>query len=116
MSKSERGLQLGVIGTALGAVLFGLVNSADASVTSPVDYPNVKISDGNATGGHLAFDPSDPKRLIVGINSGTGCRVKSSIDGGGNIGGFRCYCHSHQAQFAGVMRGMDPLFRLLNGW
>ena len=53
----------------------------------PTDYPDVRIFSGDASNGEAAFNPADPKRLVVGIASGTACYVKASADGGKTWGG-----------------------------
>src|SRR5512132_1590139 len=52
------------------------------TVAPPTDYPDVRLFNGYAFSGQAAFDPADPRRLVVGIQSGTGCYVKASADGG----------------------------------
>jgi hypothetical protein len=54
----------------------------ELTVAPPADFPDVRIVSGDASNGEAAFNPIDPKRLVVGIASGTACYVKASADGG----------------------------------
>jgi len=55
---------------------------SELTVAPPTDYPDVRLLNGYAFSGQAAFNPANPKRLVVGIAFGTGCYVKSSADGG----------------------------------
>lgn len=54
----------------------------ELTVAPPTDYPDVRLGNGSSSGQGAAFNPVDPKRLVVGIGSGTGCYVKASANGG----------------------------------
>lgn len=54
----------------------------ELTVAPPIDYPDVRIFSGDAPSGHAAFDPADPRRLVIAIRSGARCYVKRSADGG----------------------------------
>ena len=56
----------------------------ELTVAPPTDYPAVRLFNGYAFSGQAAFNPAYPKRLVVGIGSGslTGCYIKRSVDGG----------------------------------
>src|SRR5512147_1319858 len=87
--------------TIMGAVFFAATNPASAlatdpnaqaptsaplpelTVAPPTDYPDVRLFNGDAYYvGQAAFNPANPKRLVVGIFFGTGCYVRRSADGG----------------------------------
>jgi hypothetical protein len=90
---------LGVVSMAAGAILVSAAAAAgsdgDASATAaaspplpeltgapPTDYPDVRLLNGYAFSSQAAFDPTNPKRLVVGIVFGSACYVKRSADGG----------------------------------
>jgi hypothetical protein len=94
-----RRVLLGAISMATSGIIVAAVAAAgsgsDASTTAeasaplpeltvvpPTDFPDVRLVNGYAFSGQAAFNPADPKRLVVGIVFGTACYVKTSADGG----------------------------------
>lgn len=57
---------------------------AELSEAPPVDYPDVRLLRGYLSDGPAAFNPADPKQLVVGIGfpGDYKCFVKRSTDGG----------------------------------
>lgn len=57
---------------------------AELTVAPPSDFPDVRLLSGYVINGHAALNPTDPKRLVMGIGfpGDSKCYVKRSADGG----------------------------------
>jgi hypothetical protein len=97
---------LGTVSMAAGGILVSAAAAAgpdaDVSVTAsvpvpeltvapPTDYRDVRLFNEYAFSGQAAFDPTNPRRLVVAIGvpgNPSKCDVRASVDGGKTWGAF----------------------------